>query len=177
MRYSALAALVLQLYKSSSGYCFSRCAVLRLQGFGETPLVQGLALLEMCSGDARLSKAALEFNMNALCMDEPQLQRFAWSAIEVRYSRHYDIMTQMGLLVFLQGVRRLFEPWFERGQCWNTGVGGHLWVGAPCSSWVWVARSSTRRCRNRVKGSKKVASVRKANKLLRRLLYGLLGAL
>ena len=48
---------------------------------------------------------------------------------------------------------------------------GHVIGGPPCSSWVWIARGSTKRCRLRPQGSKRYAAVRKANKLARRLLY------
>ena len=56
-------------------------------------------------------------------------------------------------------------------------VHGHLWVGCPCSSWVWVSRASTRRCRLRPNGKTSLKSVRKANRLARRFCYAFFGYL
>ena len=48
---------------------------------------------------------------------------------------------------------------------------GHVWVGAPCSSWIWLSRGSTRRCQLRPRGNKAIRSVKKANRLVRRICY------
>jgi len=77
---------------------------------------------------------------------------------KVRYSRHMDIGTAVGFLATFEAVRRLVK-------------GGLLWLGAPCSSWVWISRGSTQRCRIRPQGSRKVASVLRMNRLVRRLCY------
>lgn len=75
-----------------------------------------------------------------------------------------DLGLTLGLLSAFQACRRLI-------------VGGLLWLGCPCSSWVWVSRGSTRRCRLRPKGDTKVRSVKQANRLVRRLCYLLLACL
>ena len=72
------------------------------------------------------------------------------------YSRHHDLLTTVGLLVTLACVRRL-------------AIGSHLWAGAPCSSFIWMSRGTTRRCRLRPRGSRMYATVKKANRFVRRL--------
>jgi hypothetical protein len=83
------------------------------------------------------------------------------SAFEVCLSRHHDFMTAFGFYLVMQCVRRL-------------ATHSHMWVGVPCSTWVWMSRGSTRRCRLRARGSKKVRCVKVANTFIRRLCYGLL---
>ena len=83
------------------------------------------------------------------------------SAFEVCLSRHRDFMTAFGFYLVMQCVRRL-------------ATHSHMWVGVPCSTWVWMSRGSTRRCRLRARGSKKVRCVKVANTFIRRLCYGLL---
>lgn len=115
--------------------------------------------------------------------------------IEVRMSRHHDLMSALGLLICFQIIRRIRVSCPYRGvkpgrshyarhasnlkPCAKylfptCKVGGHLWCGAPCSSFVWISRGSTRRCRLRPGGSKRIASVRAANKLVRRFCYACL---
>ena len=71
------------------------------------------------------------------------------SAFEVCLSRHHDFMTAFGFYLVMQCVRRL-------------ATHSHMWVGVPCSTWVWMSRGSTRRCRLRARGSKKVRCVKVA---------------
>ena len=78
--------------------------------------------------------------------------------LQVCLSRHHDFMLAIGFVLVMQCVRRL-------------GLHSHMWIGVPCSTWVWMSRGSTRRCRLRVRGSKKVRCVRAANKFIRRLCY------
>ena len=77
---------------------------------------------------------------------------------KVRFSRHMDIGTAVGFLATYEAVRRLIK-------------GGLLWLGAPCASWIWMSRGSTKRCRIRPGGSRKVMSVKRMNRLVRRLCY------
>ena len=56
-----------------------------------------------------------------------------------------------------------------RASCLQAGA--HVIGGPPCSSWVWLSRGSTKRCRLRPQGSKLHAGVKRSNKLARRLLY------
>ncbi len=74
-----------------------------------------------------------------------------------------DLGIALGLLSAFQACRRLIK-------------GSLLWLGCPCSSWVWVSRGSTRRCRLRPAGDTKVRSVKQASRLVRRLCYLLLAA-
>lgn len=78
--------------------------------------------------------------------------------LKVSYSRHLDLLTAVGLLAAFQAARRL-----TRGSC--------VWLGLPCSSYVWISRGSTRRCRLRPRGAKYLKKVRRANKLVRRICY------
>ena len=80
---------------------------------------------------------------------------------KVSYSRHLDLLSAIGLLAAFQAARRLVK-------------GGCVWLGLPCSSFVWMSRGSTFRCRIRPRGNKKVSSVRRANRLVRRVCYLLL---
>lgn len=85
------------------------------------------------------------------------------SKSEVRYSRYHDLLLAIGWLSALQACRRLIPSAF-------------VWLGVPCSQWVWISRGSTGRCRLRPHGSKKWSSVRRMNKLVRRLCYLFLGS-
>lgn len=78
------------------------------------------------------------------------------------YSRHWDLLSAIGLLAAFQSCRRVIR-------------GGFVWLGLPCSSFVWVSRGSTHRCRLRPKGSKRLRRVRMANRLTRRVCYLWLG--
>ena len=82
--------------------------------------------------------------------------------IQATYSRHLDLLSAIGLLAAFQASRRIIR-------------GGFVWLGLPCSSFVWLSRGSTRRCRLRPKGSKKLRRVRMANRLTRRVCYLWLG--
>lgn len=77
---------------------------------------------------------------------------------KVRYSRHYNLGSGIGLLIALQAIRRVIK-------------GGAVWLAAPCSQWVWLSRGSTYRCRLRVGGDKRLPKVKLANRLVRRLCY------
>ena len=83
---------------------------------------------------------------------------------QVAYSRCHDLLSVVGFMVTLACIRRL-------------RTGGHLWAGAPCSSFVWMSRGSTKRCRLRVRGARALSSVKKANRFLRRLCMGSLGCM
>ena len=81
---------------------------------------------------------------------------------EVRYSRHMDLASAVGFLVAFQACRRLVRN-------------GLLYLGTPCSQWIWLSRGSTGRCRLRPGGDKKIPSVRATNRLVRRLCFLFLG--
>lgn len=49
----------------------SACVCLRAQGFGEVEDRNGLHLLELCAGEARLSAVAAEYSMRSLPVDDP----------------------------------------------------------------------------------------------------------
>ena len=69
-----------------------------------------------------------------------------------------DLLKGIGLVAAIQACRRLVK-------------GATLWLGCPCSQWVWISRGSTGRSRLRPSGSKKLPSVKAANRLVRRLCY------
>ena len=83
---------------------------------------------------------------------------YAGGSSKVRYSRHMDLAKGIGLICAFQACRRLIK-------------GATLWLGCPCSQWVWISRGTTGRNRLRVSGSKRVPSVKAANRLVRRLCY------
>ena len=64
----------------------------------------------------------------------------------------------IGFLTALQAVRKLIQQ-------------GLLWIGMPCSSWIWMSRGTTRRCGLRPRRSKKIRCVRSHNRLVRRVCY------
>ena len=47
------------------------------------------------------------------------------------YSTHHDLLTAIGFLVVLQACRRLRKH-------------GHLWMGIPCNTFVWLSRGWAR---------------------------------
>lgn len=79
-------------------------------------------------------------------------------AMDVRYSRHHDLSTSTGLLSTFQAIRRVI-------------AGGFLWLGIPCSSFIWLSRGSTFRSSLRPRGKKRLRKVRETNRMVRRLLY------
>ena len=87
---------------------------------------------------------------------------YACIEAKVAYSRHHDLMSGIGFMILLNLARRLRPH-------------SLLWLGVPCSTWIWVSRGSTKRCRLKVRGSKHAPSVRTANRMIRRLAYVLLG--
>ena len=86
----------------------------------------------------------------------------AHTSSKVRYSRHFDILTACGFLASLQACRRLVR-------------GALCWIGVPCSSWIWLSRGSTKRCRLRPQGNRRYKKVKESNRLVRRILYLFLG--
>lgn len=113
----------------------------------------------------------LKFNIKELCTFwaehactyshiGPLVYLTAWA--KVSYSRHHDILAGIGFVLAIQALRRVVEY-------------GTVWLGVPCSSWVWLSRATTRRCKLRPRGNKKYQQVKLANKLVRRVCYLLLG--
>lgn len=84
------------------------------------------------------------------------------SFIQVRFSRHHDLLCAVGWLAAMQACRRMV-------------AGSLVWLGVPCSSWIWLSRGSTFRCRVRPRGSRRISKVKKANRLVRRLCFMFLG--
>ena len=93
---------------------------------------------------------------------------------EVRFSRHHDLLTSFGLMYVFTLCRRLARGGHVTGRELGRVVLLEVFLAPPCSSWVWMSRGSTRRCRLRVRGPKRIKSVRMQNKLVRRLCYVLL---
>ena len=81
----------------------------------------------------------------------------------MRYSRYHDLLSAIGWLSALQALRRLIPS-------------AIVWLGVPCSQFVWISRGSTGRSRLRPRGSKKLKSVRRTNRLVRRVCYLFLGS-
>lgn len=90
------------------------------------------------------------------------VQNFASCLIEVVYSRHMNFATAIGFITAFQICRRLTKE-------------GCLWIGCPCSQWIWISRGTTKRCRLRPSGSRHVASAKEANRLVRRICFLQLG--
>ena len=63
-----------------------------------------------------------------------------------------DVLSDAGLGKLLFTVARV-------------ATGGLVWLGPPCSSWIWLSRRSTKRKKSDVQGDATVASVAEANKL------------
>ena len=91
------------------------------------------------------------------CLDNPHVMES-----KVSYSRHMDLHSGMGFLTAFQALRRVV-------------MGGLIWLGLPCCSYIWLSRGTTRRCRLRPRGCKKLRKVRMANRLVRRVCYMLPG--
>lgn len=71
-------------------------------------------------------------------------------------------MSAVGWLAAMQACRRMV-------------AGSLVWLGIPCSSWIWISRGSTFRCRVRPRGSRRISKVKRANKLIRRVCFMFLG--
>ena len=79
-------------------------------------------------------------------------------ARDLKFSKHLDILSGVGFLAILQGLRSL---------C----VSGLAWLGVPCSSWIYLSRGTTKRHRLNVGGKRSLLSVRQANRIARRVAY------
>jgi hypothetical protein len=100
-----------------------------------------LDLVEMFSGEGMLSKSFQEAGCTVASYEidkDPVM---------------CDLTTDIGMLHAVGLVLRL-------------KVGGLLWGGVPCSSWVWVNRATSRRTQNCPLGNPKEPSVRRANLLV-----------
>lgn len=116
-----------------------------LASVGPIESCEGTSFQEDFAGQHALSRAIYDAGFRVICRD-------------VVNSRFHDILTPAGFLVILAGLRKMLP-------------GGLYWCAPPCSSWVFLARGSTRRSRLRPQGKRKYASVRRANRICRRLVY------
>ena len=96
-------------------------SVRKLLGCLTDPLVvvRDLDLFDVCAGQARLSRWALLGGLKSIALDRD-------------YSPIMDINTDEGLSIALAFLLRV-RP------------GGLCFIGAQCSSWVWLSRSTTKR--------------------------------
>lgn len=116
-----------------------------LSSYGETPLIKLTHFQEECSGCGALTAGVREYSFKALRRDK-------------LYHPYFDLLTAIGFLTTLAAVRSLV-------------CGGVYWAAPPCSTWIWLSRSTTGRSLTRPRGSRIWKKVRRANRLIRRLLY------
>lgn len=119
--------------------------VVLLRAFGEVTEETSTHLQEDCAGVGNIACATRLFHLQAARRD-------------VKYNPLMDLLTTCGFLAALQGVRAL-----RKGCLW--------WVAPPCSTWIYLARGSTGRTFTRPRGSKRYRNVRRANRLIRRMIY------
>ena len=101
------------------------------------PPQRDLDLVELFSGAGALASAFSEHSMNS-------------EQFDVCHDPLHDIRRVSGFLKAVQLVLRL-------------KVGALLWAGTPCSTWVWISRSSTGRSRGNPLGRTDQHSVSDAN--------------
>ena len=100
---------------------------------------------EEFAGRHKISAACFEAGLRVICRDREM-------------SRHLDVLTGVGFLAALQGLRRLRRQ-------------GLYWSAPPCSTWVWVSRGSSGRSLCRVRGRRYLKQIATANKIMRRAVY------
>ena len=83
------------------------------------------------------------------------------------------VFNSLSALLLKLAFKYLRNGWFSTSYFHH--LAGHLWLGCPCSSWVWLSRHSTKRNRLRPRGRKTLKSVKMANRLVRRVCYLFLG--
>jgi len=101
-------------------------------------------VVEEFAGDAQIAGNLRQMGYVALALDS-------------RYEKVHDVLTAKGFYVLIASV-------------WTTCLGGLLWLAPPCSSWVWMSRSSTGRHLH-VLGDRAYANVRAQNALVARITY------
>lgn len=125
--------------KRRLAYCGAPVAMINvisyLVGLGTTQ--RDLHMVELFSGEAALSCGFQEKGMRC-------------EQLDIRRNALDDIRKVSGFLRACQLVMRL-------------EVGGLLWSGNPCNTWVWISRSSTGRSRGNPLGRTDQACVSEAN--------------
>lgn len=124
---------------------YSRLAVLVCSLIMSLPDPRPVHFVEDCAGDRALSDAIYRSGYVVMARD-------------ILFTRAHNLLSTLGIVVALQTLRSLVK-------------GGLYWAAPPCSSWVWLSRSSTGRTRLRPGGQRHRLKVRQANKLARRVCY------
>lgn len=101
--------------------------------------------VEMFAGDKAVTKGL-------------RLLGYHGDAIDVRFDSRHDLLTPTGFLLAIALV-------------WGTAKFGVLWLAPPCSTWVWLSRSSTGRRPHRPAGDEHKENVMRQNMLVGRLCY------
>lgn len=107
------------------------------------PINRDLDLLELFSGQGELSKAF-------------ERHTFAAGQYDICKNWCMDLRTTAGMLRAVQMTLRL-------------KIGGLLWAGTPCSTWVFLARGSTGRSQGHPLGREDTRSVSDANLVVSRV--------
>ena len=121
--------------------CVLFLAVAYLQA--KFPVERDLDLVELFAGGGALAIAFTEAGLQS-------------ATFERDTNPEDDILTTLGWLKAVKLVLRL-------------KVGGLLWSGTPCSSWVFVNRGTSRRCADRPMGDASVPSVSTSNQIVARV--------
>jgi hypothetical protein len=105
--------------------------------------VRDLDLLELFAGQGMLHKSAKLLGLASMGMDK-----------ELN-PKHHDLLTTTGLMHAIRAVLRL-------------RVNSLLFLGIPCSSWVWMNRGTSKRSKSNPLGDSSVPSVDTTNRLTSR---------
>lgn len=127
---------------------YSQLAVLLtclLKSLGEVDQLQASHFVELCAGDHLLHSGV-------------KLSGLSSRAYDVAYSRKMNLLGQFGFLLAANYIPHL-------------RASGVLWVGIPCSSWVFMSMGSTKRHFLRPQGQSHLKCTREGNALARRLCY------
>ena len=113
--------------------------VQHFRGEARRPSAQRLHMVDVFAGAGGLRRA----------MEEKELRAFAF---DVTVDSEHNILADGGLAVLLESIVRVLP-------------GGLVWLGPPCSSWVWLSRAVTQRSFTNPGGDETRADVRVANRI------------
>ena len=102
-------------------------------------VVRNFRFLDVCAGRARITKWAM-------------LHGMLGAAVDSNYGDHMDICSDIGFALLVTCLLRVV-------------VGGLMFLGPRCSSWVWMSRFVSRRSRRKPLGNKRRPFVAEGNKL------------
>lgn len=109
------------------------------------PEDEDMSFVEIFAGDRSVSRSL-------------QFLGYRGKSFDQRYTDNHNFLSPQGFLAVLTTLQQLHP-------------GAIFWSAPPCSTWVWVSRSSTKRSREDVLGNESSEYIKSQNHLVTRLVY------